>query len=125
MFCPDCTGVGRNSADPWSMCRRCDGVGHVWRPGGPLFGCKMVLGDQHVGEIVTVGTGERGRITRVGERWTFVALIDDWTDTQDSVPTVFPSETGVSSVSDPRWNSDNRADTRVDVVDPLQRKRLM
>jgi hypothetical protein len=88
----------------------------------------MTLGDRHRGEIVTIGNGDRGRIVRHVERGrptTFVALIDEFFDTEAEEATEYPSETGVRSTLPAAASIEDkhgRAKARADLVDPLQRK---
>lgn len=68
--CPDCAGGGWLIGSTWTVCARCDGKGKVWVVGAPSFGCKMTLGSRRLGEIVTLGNGDRGRILRHDKRAT-------------------------------------------------------
>ncbi len=124
--CPRCGGVGWERDDMFKPCVMCDGIGRAWVEGAPLFGCKMVLGDRKVGEIVTIGNGERGRITRHDHRatpTTSVALIDEWTEKEADEATSYPSSVGISSVADPRWHKDDsgHAHSREDQADPIRK----
>jgi hypothetical protein len=124
--CPRCGGVGWERDDMFKLCLDCGGVGKTWIPGAPGFGCKIVLGKRKVGEIVTLGNGDRGRIVRHDKRGaprTSVALIGDFDDIQAEEATSYPSATGVVSVSDPRWHDDDsgHAHSREDQADPIRK----
>jgi hypothetical protein len=124
--CPTCNGIGWVTATSWALCPICRGVGKAWIPGAPGFGCKITLSQRRVGEIVTLGNGDRGRIVRHDKRatpTTSIALIGDFDQRESSYPTAYPSCVGVASVSDPRWISDdsNHSHDRDDQVDPMRK----
>lgn len=127
MLCPDCAGHGR--LQPESICcTRCDSIGRVFIQGGPSFGCKIILGTRNIGEVVTLGNGDRGRVvlhSRRGTHTTMVALIDEMFDAEERTPTSYPSSTGVKStmpsLSRPEDQS-GRKQSRVDHSDPLQKE---
>lgn len=122
--CPGCCGHGRVRPD-WSLCPGCDGIGRAWVDGAPSFDCKVTLGDRNPGEVVTLGNGDRGRIiqhVRRGTPTTLVALIDEFTETEDRTFTEYPSVVGVRSVSHASWFHAENGKTG-DELDPLQRNR--
>jgi hypothetical protein len=127
MPCAACAGHGRLAPD-YRICPACDCLGRVWRPGGPLFGCQMTIGERSAGEIVTLGTGERCRIvkhSKTGTPSTFVYLIDEFFDTEERYWTVIPSQVGVRSVAVTTYTRSDpfgRASVREDHLDPLQRR---
>jgi hypothetical protein len=126
MDCPSCNGVGTKPGEPWVSCPTCDRIGKTWIPGAPGFGCKMKLGSRKVGEIVTLGNGDRGRILRHnkhGTPTTSLGLIGEFDDRESHTPTSYPSVTGVASVADPRFFTDDEdhAKSHEDVVDPMRR----
>lgn len=123
--CPSCDGFGRRG---WDICPRCDGVGHVFKEGGPLFGCRIALEDAKPGQIATIANGDRGRIIRHCQRGTpstEVALIEPLFGEQDLLTTTYPSATGVISLSVDSWFYDPHGDARAreDHLDPLQTQR--
>lgn len=126
MECPTCKGCGFDFDG--ASCPPCGRLGRVWLPGGPLFGCQMALDDRKVGEIVTLGTGHRGRIVgqyENGTPTTKIALIGDFDGLEDPVSTSFPSAVGVLSVSVDSYKREDahgRARAREDHLDPLQRR---
>jgi hypothetical protein len=125
--CPSCAGGGWIIGDSWTVCAACNGNGKAWLDGAPSYGLKMTLGSRRLGEIVTLGNGDRGRIVRHDKRdprTTSIALIGDFDGTESSYPTSYPSVVGVLSVSDPRWFSDDEshAHDRSDTTDPLRGK---
>lgn len=133
-LCPSCHGHGRQGFD---LCQfpGCDGVGRVYIEGGPSFGCRLTLADCKRGQIVTLGTHDRGRLVRHGwrgvdvdgpPRWTELALIDPLFETEATALTWYPSETGVASASVTMKSGDRRGDrSRADHVDPLQQRRAL
>jgi hypothetical protein len=127
------------------MCRTCDGVGHVWRYGGPRFGAKLELGKCHAGEVVELATGDRARVLwhmpRKNPATTFVALIDSFDDTVAGAPPprdhrrggreVAPdappvdSRLGVLSVATkavPQSDDYHEGEKDSDAVDPIARR---
>lgn len=131
--CPTCKGDGVCS-DLWSRCKPCDGIGHVWKPGGPKFGCSLSLGEREPGEIVTLGSGERARIAwhipkptkKIPAVTTFVHLFDDF-DEEYELPNPVPvsSVIGVRSVATtkPHVEDDGTGHKDADIIDPLNRQR--
>lgn len=125
-ICDSCKGYGH--APDHRMCAECDGIGRVWIPGGPSFGCKMTLADRRVGEIVTLGNGDRGRVARHcrrGEPTTEIALIDELFETESEETTSYPSVTGVISTMPSNARSEDtggQTRSRHDHLDPLQRE---
>lgn len=126
MVCPTCKGCGFNLEG--ETCQPCRRLGRVWLPGGPLFGCQMTLEDRNPGEIVTLGTGHRGRIVSQNENGsptTQIALIGEFDGVEDTVSTSFPSSVGVLSVSVDTYKREDvhgRSRGREDHLDPLQRR---
>jgi RecJ-like exonuclease len=124
--CQTCKGNGRIPPD-WVLCPVCDGRGFDWAPGGPLFGCKMQLRDRKPGEVVTLGTGDIGRIIRHDKRKppaTAIALFGVFDGVESDERTYFPSETGVASVSSPAWmTAASGGRDREDVLDPLRKQK--
>lgn len=124
--CPSCKGCGFDLAG--DTCPPCGRLGRIWLPGGPLFGCQMTLGDREIGEVVTLGTGHRGRIVRQNENGTpttSIALIGDFDGVEERNSTTFPSAVGVLSVavdSYVRKERRGRGNSREDHLDPLQRR---
>lgn len=124
--CGECSGIGWILVpETWYLCPSCDGRGYVWGPGAPGYGCKIVLSERHVGEIVTLGNGDRGRIVRHSPRkdptTTYLCLINDFSEEEDYRPTGYPSEVGVRSVGVARYSVDDGRDERgQDMVDPLR-----
>lgn len=129
--CPGCDGVGRARPD-WDLCLQCDGIGWIWKDGGPSFSCSMRLGDRRAGEVVTLGDGSvRGRIVireknegDVALRLLFDGLFGD--EEAESL-TFFPRDTGVSSVAETVWSGEDSAGSRSareDHVDPMQRRSI-
>jgi hypothetical protein len=122
--CSACNGFGRGGD---AMCWPCDGIGRVWIDGGPSFGCKMRLATRKVGEVVTLGNGDRGRIIRHcrrGEPSTEIAIIDEMTEEEAEVTTSYPGTTGVRSTLPAGAKEEDaagRSRTRRDQLDPLQR----
>lgn len=125
-LCADCNGFGR--APDHSLCRPCDGIGRVWMEGGPSFGCKMTLASRKVGEVVTLGNGDRGRVVRHCKRGaptTDLVLIDDMFETEADETTSYPSITGVASTLPANARNEDSAGqtrSRQDQLDPLQRE---
>lgn len=125
--CLACLGAGRIPPD-WALCPTCDGLMRTWLEGGPTFGCKLTLATCRPGEIVILGTGDRGRVVRHCKRGTpstDLALIDEFDDAEQPEPTSFPSIVGVLSVSVASWSHEDLAGeskSRGDYLDPLQRK---
>lgn len=80
-------------------CRTCRGVGFVDKPGGPRFGALITLTERSPGEVVELVTGQRARIAwhypRTEPDTTFVAILDDFDDTEHIGRLPFPSGTGV------------------------------
>jgi len=126
MLCPDCRGFGH--APDGAVCRSCGGIGRTWVEGGPSFGCRMKLADRKVGEVVTLGNGDRGRVVRHNKRGTpttELALIEEFFETEAAEPTSYPSATGVASSLPANAKSENttgQTRSRHDQVDPLQRE---
>jgi hypothetical protein len=111
------------------MCRTCDGVGHVWRYGGPRFGAKLELGKCHAGEVVELATGDRARVLwhmpRKNPATTFVALIDSFDDTVAAAATPVDSRLGVLSVATkavPQSDDYHEGEKDSDAVDPIARR---
>lgn len=124
--CPACC-FGHPVDDPWATCWVCDGMGRTWIDGAPLFGCQKTLKSCKVGEIATLGNGDRGRVLRHDKRatpTTALALISEWDGSESTTPTGYPSCVGVVSVADPRWFRDDSGHARehVDETDPIRRK---
>lgn len=128
--CAACSGCGYTWPPPplaaWLRCHRCDGLGHVWRAGGPGFGCTLELGDREPGELVELATGDRARvlwhIPKKTPDVTFVALIDAFDDTESDSPTPVDAHMGIASVTRgaARTKRDDHAgDKDSDAVDPL------
>lgn len=137
--CPACDGNGGRWAiadgvdvarTQWVRCLKCDGLGHAWQAGGPMFGCQMTLGDREAGEIVELGSGERARIAwhqprkapRQRPSTTFVVLEDVFGDFEPN-PVGCASELGVRSVSvkiEAAELRDNEKDA--DALDPFARR---
>lgn len=109
----------------------CNGIGKTWIPGGPSFGCKLVLAKCRPGEIVVLGTGERGRVIRHVKRGTpstDVALIGDFDDLEEETPTSYPSVVGVASISVGQGRPQDIAGqvrSRTDHLDPLQKQKAL
>lgn len=130
--CRACGGAGHIHPAPtgmsWLRCTSCDGVGHEWIDGAPLFGCKMLLSERRRGEIVTIGNGDRGRIqwhTKGARPITFISLIGDFDDRESTDVTMYPSCVGIISVADPRWYDDSdQAGGRTDNEDPMRKQKL-
>jgi hypothetical protein len=124
--CPDCLGTGRILD---RLCARCDGICRVFIEGGPSFGCRMTLEDAKLGQIVTLGNNDRGRVVRHSARGTpttEIALIDPMFDEESPTTTTYPSATGVISMSIGSWFHDEdqkglRA-SREDPMDPLRKR---
>jgi hypothetical protein len=126
MDCPHCC-FGHPVTDIWATCAHCRGTGRTWIAGAPLFGCKITLGKCKIGEIATLGNGDRGRILRHNKQatpTTALALISEWDGAEDKTPTSYPSCVGVICVSDPRWFHDtgDHAKEHLDETDPMRRK---
>jgi hypothetical protein len=126
--CEACHGDGGrwDSSAAWSRCVVCDGLGHTWRPGGPLFGCTIVLADRDPGEVVELGTGDRARIMwqspRKDPSVTFVAVFDDFTESYGE-PTPVDSRIGVRSVAAKITRVDlHDKEKDADLVDPIARR---
>lgn len=125
-LCAACQGYGHRPDG--GMCLGCDGIGRVWMEGGPGFGCKMTLAGRKVGEIVTLGNMDRGRVVRHSKRGTpstDIVLIDPLFDTEDARTTNYPSSTGVLSTMPANAQSEDthgRTRSRQDQLDPLQRE---
>lgn len=123
--CENCAGHGRLRPN-WTLCAKCDGLGYVFAPEAPTYGCKETLSDRRPGEIVELGNGDRGRILRheksPGNPTTVVALIGLFDGAEAELGTHFPSETGVRSVDPETWKPKTKADRRksADPNDPLQ-----
>jgi len=126
MECPTCKGCGFDHDG--NTCRPCRRLGRVWLPGGPLFGCKMTLDDRNVGEIVTLGTGHRGRIIAMpagNVPTAYIAIIGDFDGLEQHPAVGFPVCVGVLSVSVDTYRPPDRVDRsgrREDQLDPLQRR---
>lgn len=137
--CDACAGAGAGWAPvilEWVRCAACGGVGHAWLPGGPAFGCTLELGDRLPGEIVELGSGERGRVAwqsprkepRVRPVTTFVALIDDFTDEADANPIGVDARIGVRSVAAAgdtaaaKYVDLRDGEKDADAVDPIARR---
>lgn len=122
VICPVC-GPGHGTVWPpppgeyVSICKRCLGLGRVWAPGAPSYGCNETLGDRIPGEIVVLGTGVVGRVLwhmprpepKVRAETTFLSIItprasaaEDFDDAPADIeihrPIPFPSELGVADV---------------------------
>ena len=137
--CGACQGVGGAFGfDPalalsrWMRCAACDGTGIVWAPGAPAFDCSITLADREVGEIVTLGNGQRAKIawhaprksTKVRPETTFLLAVDDFSDAEDAKPVPYPSCVGVLSVDVSRATVDRDAHDHEkieDLNDPVQR----
>lgn len=133
--CEPCRGVGVHMpielGGLWVGCKLCEGVGRMFVPGAPAFGCKIILADRAPGEIVTLGNGDRARILwhqprqapKQRPETTFLGFIDDFLGVEDYQPRPYPSTIGVSAVEDPRAIVANLHDRgrRVDLDDPLQK----
>lgn len=126
--CPACAGHGR-VRPAWTLCPTCDGLGRVYVPCAPSFGCSLTLKGRKVGELVTLGNGDAGRVVRhlgIGARpLTFVRLVDPIADLEDATPTPYPTCTGVVSVRPVDWNTAQAARPssgrdRGDALDPLR-----
>lgn len=125
--CAECQGTGNRIDDAWVRCPVCKGLRKVWRPGAPLYGCKMTLAERKPGEIVTLGNGDRGKITahrKNGTPTTSIALIGEFSGLESKESTTYPSCVGVISVSDPRWfyDDDPHANSGVDDTDPMRKE---
>jgi len=129
--CPVCAGAGYVHPPPpqyaWLRCHACDGLGRVFKAGGPGYGCTMSLGERSVGEVVELGNGQRVRIAwhqpKAAPETTFVVLVDEWDGTESPVPRGCPSVVGVRSVavSIPRIDDDGSHAKDADLVDPIAR----
>lgn len=137
--CTDCRGDGgafgiSSSFDGswWIRCSACDGLGRVWAPGAPVYGCATVLGDATAGEIVTLGNGDQGRVRwhiprrtkKVRPEITFIGLIEPFTEIESQNPIPYPSCVGVSSVDVSRTAVEDVAhanERHIDLSDPVQR----
>lgn len=135
--CGRCSGSGYIWPPPephsWLRCSDCGGLGEVWAPGAPRYGCQLELADRDPGELVTLGTGQRGRILwHIPKRTkhtrpevTFVGLISDFDDVETHQPIPFPSCIGVASVAIPRAaadTDDHLGDRSADPLDPMARQ---
>lgn len=120
--------MGTDPADIWKMCPQCGGICKVWAPGAPGYDCSMTLADRAVGEVVTLGNGERARILwhipRKGPEFTFLGIVDEFLEVESHHPIPYPSCVGVSQVDNPRATVKNVHDRgrSVDHIDPIQRK---
>jgi hypothetical protein len=128
--CTHCIGIGwLTPPGTWVLCSVCDGIGRTWAPGAPGYGCKITLKQRFVGEIVTLGNWERGRILwhapKKNPTMTYLAVIDDFTEEQSHSPTGYPSVVGVRSVASPRFftGDDGTGSRQTDQIDPMQRGR--
>ncbi len=131
--CPRCAGAGYLHPPPagvaWLRCPSCDGIGRAWAAGAPSYGCDLVLGKCHLGEIVTLGNGDRGRVLRHSKSntpTTYLGLFGDFDGLESHRPTGYPSCVGVASVSvllgvgDTNVHATGRT---TDEIDPMQRHR--
>lgn len=92
-----------------------------------MFDCTMTLAKRKVGEIVTLGNGDRGRVLAHDRRepqTTRLGLIGDFDDVESHTPTTYPSCVGVSSVADPRFFHDDAGHEKSheDVTDPMRKR---
>lgn len=135
--CPACRGfcyVGPPGEPALERCAPCDGIGRVWGPGAPTFGCPTNLGERTPGEVVTLGTGIRARVLwqmpkreKIGKVWrepdtTFLGLIDEFDDHESTTPRPYPSKLGVTSIEvskAPTGEDDGSGGKHVDPVDPV------
>lgn len=126
--CPACAGHGRCRPD-WVLCAVCEGLGYGYRPGAPGLDCLMTLHGRPIGQVVTLGTGQVGRVVKhslVGQRpLTYVRLHDAFTDAEDTRPTPFPTACGVSFVTPGDWQTrhaprDRGARASSDAIDPMR-----
>jgi hypothetical protein len=130
VHCSACAGLGYLfPAEGWQLCADCDGVGYVWAPGAPGYGCTRTLEGQARGSIVTLGNGERGRVVSGPKAQGVVRLllIDDFTDAEARYPTTYPSCVGVMGVGIPAMPGDERDHSRArraDPGDPMHRSML-
>lgn len=118
------------------VCRACDGLGRVFAPGAPSFGCSVTLADRWPGEIVTLGNGDRVKILwhmprkkpkQVPET-TFLDILDPFTELESYRPVPYPSSIGVSAVDVSREPTDMKTHERersVDISDPLRKRKAM
>lgn len=140
-ICGACAGSGYVHPAPpphaWLRCAPCDGVGDVWKEGGPKFDAPLELGECTPGDVVEVASGHRGRVLwhmprptkKRPAEITFVGVIDDFDEHESDSPTAFHSRIGVRSVR-PRVGAvlggaaadahDHEKDA--DLVDPFARR---
>lgn len=133
VICPTCSGDGGAfGAIDWDRCKPCDGLGRVWGPGAPAYGCDTTLGDAGTGEIVTLGNGEQGRVLwhcprrkkKIRPETTFLGMIEPFTEIESYTPTPYPSCVGVRTVDQTRAtidDNDHENERGVDLNDPVQR----
>lgn len=128
--CPACRGFGHGEstdATLWPTCKACGGVGYVFAPGAPAYGCVLVLGDRALGEIVTLGNGDHGRVlrhSRSGTPTTWLGPIGLFDQIESHEPVMYPASAGVAEVTLKREHGDRRSHANartVDPDDPLQR----
>jgi len=125
--CPHCRGLGYSYPPPIVTCRPCEGLGRVWAPGAPSYGCSIVLEDRIPGEIVTLGNGDHGRIlwhSPSGTPMTYLGIISEFDGHESHQPIRYPSCIGVASVSVSRMQGDTSThanERSLDMDDPIQR----
>lgn len=121
--CDACAGHGR-TPPTWLLCGACDGLGRQWKPHAPTYGCVITLEKAKPGDVVTLGTGDRGRVvshSRYGRKITEIRLLDPFTDQEQTQSTSYPSVTGVASIV-PQYHADaGYAGRATDALDPLRR----
>lgn len=133
--CPACRGDGlaqQSESTPWPLCGTCAGIGRTWTSGAPSFGRSSSLADRVVGEIVTLGNGDRAKIAwhmprktkKVRPRTTFLLPVDPFTGEEDATPIAYPSCVGVASVDVARGPADiddHSGERDADLNDPVHR----
>lgn len=128
--CPRCQGSGRDAANMrslWPVCGACDGIGYVFAPGAPGYGCQVRLGDRVPGEVVTLGNGDHGRVLRhcrSGTPTTWLGLIGEFSGVESHTPVMYPSSAGVAEINVTKMAGDRRSHANrraADPGDPLQR----
>jgi hypothetical protein len=121
--CAACAGHGR-TPPTWLLCGACDGLGRQWKPNAPMYGCVITLEKAKLGDVVTLGTGERGRVvshSKYGRKITKIRVFDPFTDEEPTQSTSYPSVTGVASIV-PQYHADaGHAGRATDALDPLRR----
>lgn len=125
--CVSCVGHGRRRPT-WTLCPACDGLGRVYAAGAPRFGCAITLAGRPIGQVVTLGNGDVGRVVKhvaTGSRpLTYLRLICPIAGVEHQVCTPYPSACGVSVFEAEHWQltraGRGRSARHADALDPMR-----